>query len=147
MTPLSIRTRKKKPRETGAKQGNPPKKRGGTPPVDKQFGKPGGNPINKRGRALNNFDALRREWQAVWSEILYDSEGKPIVDDVTGEKLTRIVARMRTATSSRNPREFEIALAYAYGKPVDKVDVTSAGRAITWKDFIGQDADAEADSK
>jgi len=130
MTKLAVRKRKPKPQETGTKQGTPPKKRGGTPPVDRQFGKPNGNPINRRGREVNGFDALRKEWQRIWSEVLFDTNGKPIIDEVTGEKLTRLTARMRTATSSRNTKEFEVALAYAYGKPRDELDITSGGEKI-----------------
>jgi len=103
--------------------------------------------INRRGRLVSDMTALKREYQKVWSEIMFvealDENGRPIldkktgkpkmvpaVDDVTGEKLTRLVARLRVSTSSRNTQEFQTALAYAFGKPKEEIDITSGGEKI-----------------
>jgi hypothetical protein len=73
---------------------------------------------------------LRREWLKIWNETMLDSSGKPIIDEATGREMTRLIARMRIATSSRNVKEFETALAYAYGKPKEQIDLTSGGQKI-----------------
>lgn len=86
--------------------------------------------INRKGRPIKNFNALRKEWQDIFSEIMFDSEGKPILDEVTGKALTRLRARMRVSTSSRNFQEFRTALEYAYGKPMTEIDLTSGGEKI-----------------
>jgi hypothetical protein len=102
--------------------------------------KPGDDPRrNKKGRAVNSFDQLRREWLKIWNETMLDSNGKPIIDEATGREMTRLIARMRIATSSRNVKEFETALAYAYGKPKEQIDITSGGKPLTWKDFVESD--------
>ena len=77
---------------------------------------------NMKGRAIRGFDALRREWQEIWAEILFDEHGQPIIDPVTEKALTRLRARMRTATTSRNFQEFRTALEYAYGKVKEEVE-------------------------
>ena len=118
----------------------------GKPPADKQFGKSGGNKINRKGRAVNGFDALRKEWQKIWNEVLLDDKGNPIIDPETKRQMTRLVARMRIATSSRNTKEFEIALAYAYGKPKEQIDV-NANVSMTWKEFIENAPKPSTDDK
>ena len=80
--------------------------------------------INRRGRIVKTRDKLRDEWQAIWAEIMFDDKGNPIIDEVTGKALTRLQARMRTMTTSRNVKELELALAYTYGKPKDEVELT-----------------------
>jgi hypothetical protein len=85
---------------------------------------------NLKGHNVNGFDQLRKEWQKIWNEIMLDDKGQPIIDAETGKQLTRIKARMRIATSSRNHQEFRTALEYAYGKVKEEVDVTSAGNAL-----------------
>ncbi len=89
--------------------------------------------INRKGRPVRGMDELKREWQDVWSEIMFDSNNLPIIDEVTGKKLTRLKARMRIATSSRNTQEFRTALEYAYGKPKEEIDLTSGGEPIQTK--------------
>ena len=96
--------------------------------------------INRKGRPVRGMDALKAEWQDVWSEIMFDSNGQPIIDEVTGKKLTRLKARMRIATSSRNTQEFRTALEYAYGKPKEELDITSGGEALTIKIVKASDA-------
>jgi hypothetical protein len=85
---------------------------------------------NKKGRAVNGFDALRREWQKIWNEVLLDDKGQPIIDPETKRQMTRLVARMRIATSSRNTKEFEIALAYAYGKPKEEIELGGDAKLV-----------------
>jgi hypothetical protein len=109
--------------------------------------------INRRGRLISDMTALKKEYQKVWSEIMFveamDENGRPIldkktgkpkmvpaVDDITGEKLTRLTARLRVSTSSRNTQEFQTALAYAFGKPKEEMDITSAGQPIGQIDEI-----------
>ena len=87
--------------------------------------------INRKGRAIRGKDALRHEWEAIWSEILFDSEGKPIMDEVTGKALTRLRGRMRTMTTSRNVKELELALAYTFGKPKEEIDMNNSGETVT----------------
>lgn len=86
--------------------------------------------INRKGRPIKTFNALRKEWQDIFAEIMFDSDGKPILDEVTGKALTRLKARMRVSTSSRNFQEFRTALEYAYGKPMTEIDLTSGGEKI-----------------
>lgn len=78
--------------------------------------------INRRGRLVSNAAALEKEIKGILAEIMLDEKGRPIVDDVSGEKLTRLRARLRVASSSRG-REFWDLLAHAYGKPRERVDV------------------------
>lgn len=87
--------------------------------------------INRKGRPVRGMDELKREWQDVWSEIMYDGNGNPIIDEVTGKKLTRLKARMRIATSSRNTQEFRTALEYAYGKPKEEIDLSNSDGSLT----------------
>ena len=108
--------------------------------------------INRRGRIIRGLDALSKEWQAIWAEVMFDERGQPIIDEVTGKALTRIQARMRVATSSRNNQEFKVALEYAYGKvpqPVTGVGDDGAVLIQSWKDFIEsrKDVDTESSSK
>jgi hypothetical protein len=90
--------------------------------------------INRLGRKIRGKDALRREWEAIWSEIMFDENGKPIIDDITGKALTRLKAQMRAMTTSTNIRKVELALAYTYGKPKEEVDLTSGGEALKPKE-------------
>ena len=82
--------------------------------------------INRKGRAIRGKDALRNEWEAIWSEIMFDGNGEPIIDEVTGNALTRLRARMRTMTTSRNVKELELALAYTFGKPKEEIEQSGA---------------------
>lgn len=95
--------------------------------------------INRKGRPVRSFDALRKEWQEIFAEVMYDDKGQPIIDEVTGKKLTRLKARMRLATSSRNHHEFRTALEYAFGKPRESIDLTSGGEKITTIKVIWDD--------
>jgi phage terminase large subunit len=104
--------------------------------------------INRRGRLVSDMSALKKEYQKVWSEIMFveamDENGRPIldkktgkpkmvpaIDEVTGEKLTRLTARLRVSTSSRNTQEFQTALAYAYGKPTEEKIAADIGVPIS----------------
>lgn len=61
------------------------------PPVSGQFAKNDGDKkdpkINRLGRKIRGKDALRKEWEAIWSEVMLDDKGNPIIDDVTGKAL------------------------------------------------------------
>src|SRR3972149_1144771 len=86
--------------------------------------------INRKGRPVRGMDALKAEWQDVWSEIMFDSNGQPIIDEVTGKKLTRLKARMRIPTSSRTPQELRTAFESASGKPKENPTITPGGKPI-----------------
>lgn len=86
--------------------------------------------INRKGRPIRDAAKLRKAWQDIWAEVLYDDKGNPIIDESTGKELTRLAARMRIATSSRNPAELRVALEYAFGKVRDEVDITSGGKPL-----------------
>lgn len=89
--------------------------------------------INRRGRPVKTMSALQKELQDIWSEIMFDGDGKPIIDEVSGKALTRLRARLRVATSSRNTAEFRTALEYAYGRPRENIDITSGGDKIIFE--------------
>ena len=75
--------------------------------------------INRKGRP-RSFDALRKLAVKIAGENVPESE------------VTRIEAMLRVMSSSRNPADRALFLAYAYGKPKDEVDLTTGGEAITF---------------
>jgi hypothetical protein len=75
--------------------------------------------INRKGRP-KSFDALRKLAIKIAGENL-----EP-------ENITRIEAMLRVMSSSRNPADRALFLAYAYGKPKEQLDLTSGGEAITF---------------
>lgn len=92
------------------------KKNDNTAQIQQQKGVPGkpftkADPrINRKGRP-KNFDQLRALAQQVASENLGESG------------LTRIQAMMIAMSTSRNPRDRQIFLEYAFGKVKDEIDV------------------------
>ena len=86
----------------------------------------GDSRINRLGRKIKGKDALRKEWEAIWSEVMLDSNGQPIIDEVTGKALTRLRAQMRAMTTSTNVRKVELAMAYTFGKPKEEVDISNS---------------------
>lgn len=82
--------------------------------------------INRRGRIVKGKEALRKEWESIWAEIMFDDNGKPIVDEVTGKALTRLKAQMRAMTTSTNVRKVELALNYTFGKPKEELDLSNS---------------------
>jgi len=72
------------------------------------------------------------------------------------QKTTTYIAK-KESEEDREVTELEVELYDAqtalrdilkmHGKFVDKVDLTSGGKPLTWKDFIQQDADAKTDGK
>jgi hypothetical protein len=101
--------------DTGNLQGN--EVGYGKPPTDKQFGKPGGNKRNRFGRP-KSFDALRKLAVKIAGENVPESE------------VTRIEAMLRVMSTSRNPADRALFLAYAYGKPRENIDITSLGEKL-----------------
>lgn len=98
--------------------------------------------INRRGRPTKDQIGERELWQNTFAEYLYDDQGKVIMDDVSGKPLTRLQARIRVATSSRNPSEFENALNRAYGK------ITEETRSLSViDDFILNNIDLFTDGQ
>ena len=76
--------------------------------------------INRKGRP-RSFDALRKLAVQIAGEQAGETE------------LTRVQLMLKAMASSKNPRDREIFLAYAYGKPKDSLDITSGGDKITLK--------------
>ena len=100
--------------DTGKKQANGRL----MPPEDKQFGKPKGNKRNTKGRP-KSFDALRKLAVRIAGE------------QADEEDLTRIQKMLIAMSDSKNPSDRALFLAYAFGKPKEQVDVTSAGEKLT----------------
>jgi hypothetical protein len=78
--------------------------------------------INRKGRP-RSFEALRKLAQQVAALELLEGEG-----------LTRIEAMLRVMSTSRNPADRALFLAYAYGKPKDELQVSGD---LKVKGFIG----------
>ena len=73
--------------------------------------------INRKGRP-KSFDALRELAQQVASDVMETPEGK----------ITRIEALLRVMSTSRNPADRALFLAYAYGKPKDELQLSGEGK-------------------
>jgi len=84
--------------------------------------------INRKGRP-KSFDSLRKLAVQIAGEQAGETE------------LTRVQLMLKAMASSKNPRDRELFLAYAYGKPKEQVDITSDGKAITF--FIERDDEQE----
>ena len=80
--------------------------------------------INRKGRPTKDQMGERKQWQEIFAEYVLDDKGKPIIDEVTGKPLTRLRARMKVATTSRNSHEFALALERAFGKVPQAVEMT-----------------------
>ena len=110
--------------DTGKKQANGRL----MPPEDKQFGKPKGNKRNTKGRP-KSFDALRKLAVRIAGE------------QADEEDLTRVQLMLTAMASSKNPSDRALFLAYAFGKPKEEVDVTSAGEKLTIRLVKAEDGD------
>lgn len=98
--------------DTGEKQGIAG--RGGNiPPVDKRFGQPHGNRINKKGRP-KHFDECRALAQSIAIGII--GEG--------AQRMTMIDAILRKWATSKDPRLQIAFVEYAYGKVPQRQEVT-----------------------
>ena len=91
--------------------------------------------INRKGKP-KDFLALRKLAQQISAEALTAGDG---------ETVTRIEALLRVMSSSKNPADRALFLAYAFGKPKDEVDVTSGGNALTVQ-IIPASKDTHADN-
>lgn len=74
--------------------------------------------INRKGRP-KSFDQLRK------LAVLVAAEQDPA-------GITRVLQILRDMASSKDANKQDKFLAYAYGKPKDELDVTTAGNAITF---------------
>lgn len=85
---------------------------------------------NLKGRP-KSFDELRELFQSIAEDEI----------EIDGKKMTRAQAIGIMMTTQ--PDKFEKFLEFAYGKvPLSSiVDITSGGKAITWKTFIQNDSD------
>jgi hypothetical protein len=71
--------------------------------------------INRKGRP-KSFDALRKLAQSIAAET---------IPNANNEDITRVMAMLRVMSSSRNPADKALFLAYAFGKPKEEVEVKS----------------------
>ena len=71
--------------------------------------------INRNGRP-KSFDALRKLAVRIAGET---------IPGASGEDITRIEAMLKVMSSSKNPADKALFLAYAYGKPKDEIDLKS----------------------
>jgi len=76
--------------------------------------------MNRNGRP-KNFDRLRKLAQQIAAEEVKQG-GQPLIID--GHKVTVIEAVIRALASSKNPRDRELFLKYAYGPPPQTVEVS-----------------------
>jgi hypothetical protein len=90
------------------------------PPKASRFTK-GDKRINRNGRP-KSFDQLRKLAQRIAAEDISPAEA--------AEAITRVEAMLRVMSSSRNPADRALFLAYSYGKPKDEVDITSGNEKI-----------------
>ena len=89
------------------------------PPKETRFG---GKRANKQGKGKpKTFTALRKLAQSIAAEELQSTDG---------DVITRIEALLRVMSTSRNPADRKTFLEYAFGKPKEEVDVTSAGKEV-----------------
>ena len=87
--------------------------------------------INRKGRP-KSFDAARALAQEIAAEPLTGDNGAAVTNR-KGYAITRIEALFRAMSSSRNPRDRELFLAYAVGKPKDQMDITSGGEKVIFE--------------
>ena len=76
--------------------------------------KKGDDPRRNRNGRPKSFDALRKLAQQIATEDVKQNGQPLIIDD---HKVTVIEAVMRALASSKNPRDRELFLKYAYGAP------------------------------
>jgi hypothetical protein len=105
--------------------------------------------INRKGRPTKDQIGERKLWQDVFAEYLTttDDNGNVVIvmDEITGKPLTRLKARIRVATGSRNAHEFGLALERAYGKVSQPLDIGGEGgltiKIIKASNDTGTDSD------
>jgi hypothetical protein len=77
--------------------------------------------INRKGRP-KSFDQARALAQQIAAEVMQGEGGKPLTTADGKHLITRIEAIFRAMSSSRNPRDRELFLAYAVGKPKEETE-------------------------
>ena len=77
--------------------------------------------INRKGRP-KSFDALRKLAQQIAAEDLQSTDG---------DVITRIEALLRVMSSSKNPADRALFLAYAFGKPKEEIAMNNSGETVT----------------
>ena len=87
--------------------------------------------INRKGRP-KSFDALRSLAVELANEPATDAKGNAVI--INGHRATNAEMIMRDLMYSKDPRNRALFLAYAFGKPPDKHEVTGEdGGAIVIK--------------
>lgn len=104
-----------------------PGKGGVVPPVDKQFGKPGGNPRNNGG-IPKYVREIREELKGLLDPNLSIADYEKIVKDAKTDSGLRGV--FATAILKKDYKTIIQLIDQAYGKPKESVDVTSNGETI-----------------
>jgi len=84
--------------------------------------------INRGGRP-KSFDALRKLAQKIAGELPDEAD------------VTRVTEMLIEMSKSKNPSDRALFLAYAFGKPKEEVDVTSAGEKLTIRLVKAEDGD------
>ena len=77
--------------------------------------------INRKGRA-SNFEGVRLLAVSLANEIATDAAGNPII--LNGHKVTNAEMIFRSWMKSKNARLQQAFVAYAYGKPPEKTEIT-----------------------
>lgn len=95
----------------------------------------GDDPRRNRNGRPKSFDALRKLAQQIATEDVKQG-GQPLIID--GHKVTVIEAVMRALASSKNPRDRELFLKYAYGAPPTAVEVSGKDGGPVQHEHKGQ---------
>ena len=77
--------------------------------------------INRKGRP-KTFDALRSLSVELANEVATDAQGNPII--INGHKATNAEMILRSWMKSKDARLQQAFVAYAYGKPPEKTEIT-----------------------
>lgn len=94
------------------------------PPVNRQFGKPGGNPRNNGG-IPKYVREIREELKGLLDPNLTMADYQAIVDSADDDSGLRAV--FAEAVTKKDVRTIIELINQAWGKPKESVDVTSGG--------------------
>lgn len=94
--------------------------------------------INRKGKP-KNIPGLRDLVLSILHEVATDKNGQPLVID--GHTATVIEAKVRQLIQSRNTQDTRIVFDYAFGKLVDKVELTGTNGGPVATEIIIKYAD------
>jgi len=99
----------------------------------------------KKGTFKKGFDPRRNIKGAPKDTLLMRKHMRQIAAELIGKddtEMTRLDALLRQLWTSRNPAHNKLALQVLDPKILmEHTDLTTGGKAISWKDFIGNDSD------